>query len=89
MICLIKPQFECGKDIATKYKGIILNKEVHIEIINNMINYFNKNGFYVKGIDYSPIKGGDGNIEYITYITNKNKNNIKIDVKRLVKEAFK
>lgn len=89
MICLIKPQFECGKDIATKYKGIILNKEVHIEIINNMINYFNKNGFYVKGIDYSPIKGGDGNIEYITYITNKDKNNIKIDVKRLVKEAFK
>lgn len=89
MICLIKPQFECGKEIATRYKGIILNKSIHIDIINNMITRINELGFYIKGLDYSPIHGGDGNIEYITYITNKDKSNIKIDVQKLVNKAFK
>ena len=89
IICLIKPQFECGKEIANKYKGIILNKSIHESIINNMINVFNKYYFYLKAIDYSPIKGGDGNIEYIAYITNKDKNNINFDVSKLVNEAFK
>ena len=54
-----------------------------------MINVFNKYYFYLKAIDYSPIKGGDGNIEYIAYITNKDKNNINFDVSKLVNEAFK
>lgn len=88
MIVLIKPQFECGKEIALKYKGIILNKDIHINILNNMIESFNKNRFYLKGIDVSPIKGGDGNIEYIAYITNKEKNNITIDITDLVNNAF-
>lgn len=88
MICLIKPQFECGKETANKYKGIILNKGIHIDIINNMIDMFNKYKFYIKSISWSPIKGGDGNIEYITYISNKNNKNSIFNINRLVNDAF-
>ena len=88
MICLIKPQFECGKEIADKYKGIILNKGIHIDIINRIINELNGYGFYLKNITYSPIKGGDGNIEYLIYISNKEKNNINFDINELVNKAF-
>ncbi len=91
MVCLIKPQFECGKDLADKYRGIILDKNVHINVINKVINEINGFGFYIRGITYSPIKGGDGNIEYLCYISNKEgiKSNINIDVNYLVKKAFK
>ena len=89
MICLIKPQFECGKEIATKYKGIILDKSVHYEIINRIIKELNILNFYLKNITYSPIKGGDGNIEYLCYINNKEKTNIKFDVNELINKAFK
>ncbi len=52
IICLIKPQFECGKEIANKYKGIILNKDIHINIINSLIKYFNEFGFYLKKFNF-------------------------------------
>ena len=89
MICLIKPQFECGKEIATKYKGIILNKEIHVKIIEDLIEYFNLSDFYINGLTISPIKGGDGNIEYLAYISNKIDINLEIDIFRLVNTAFK
>lgn len=89
MVCLIKPQFECGLETAKKYKGVILNKDIHKIILDNVILKMNLLGFFVKGLSYSPIKGGDGNIEYICYISNKVKNNIKLNINKLVKEAFK
>lgn len=89
IICLIKPQFEAGKAIATKYKGIILNKEIHISIINDLIDYFNSLGFYIKDLTFSPITGGDGNIEYLAYVSNKVKENKRLDVKKIVTNAFK
>lgn len=89
MICLIKPQFECGKEIASRYKGIILNREIHIKIIEDLISSFNSYGFYVKGLTISPIKGGDGNIEYLVYISNKIDLNREYDVFDVVKTAFK
>ena len=88
MVCLIKPQFECGKEIATKYKGVILNKKIHIDIINDLINYFNEKGLYLKNITYSPITGGDGNIEYLVFISNKENKNIIYDIYKLVDAAF-
>ena len=88
IICLIKPQFECGKEIADKYKGIILNEDVHINVINSLLDYFNPKGFYVKNLTSSPIRGGDGNIEYLAYISNKINQNEKIDVKKLVLTSF-
>lgn len=89
IICLIKPQFECGKEIASKYKGIILNKEIHFNIINALIDYFNDFGFYMKNLTFSPIKGGDGNIEYLTYISNKINSNSDINISSVIKLAFK
>lgn len=89
VICLIKPQFECGREVATKYKGIILNKDIHINIINSLKNYFNEKGFYIKGLSPSPIRGGDGNIEYLTFISNKINQNSKINIEDIVLEGFK
>ncbi len=88
-ICLIKPQFEAGKKIASKYKGIILNKEIHKTIINDMINYLNSLNFFIKGLTSSPITGGDGNIEYLVYISNKVNKNIEVNINELVSNTFK
>ncbi len=83
-VFLIKPQFECGKDIASKYKGIINNKKIHVDIINDLVKYFNSLNFYIKGITISPIKGGDGNIEYLVYLSNMIDNNVNFYVDKLV-----
>lgn len=88
IICLIKPQFECGKEIADKYKGIILNEDIHINVINSLLDYFNSKGFYIKNLTSSPIRGGDGNMEYLAYISNKINQNEKIDIKKLVLTSF-
>lgn len=88
MICLIKPQFECGKEIATKYGGMIKSKTVHKTVLNNVIKFFNKNNFYLKGLDFSPIKGGDGNIEYISHFSNKTVKNLSVEIEKVVNVAF-
>ena len=88
LICLIKPQFECGKEIATKYKGIILDSKVHLDVIKELLSYFNNKGFFMKNLTSSPIRGGDGNIEYLINLTNKINENAKIDISNIVKEAF-
>lgn len=87
IIALIKPQFECGKEIAKKYKGIILNPSIHKTIINNIINIAKKLGLNLQNLDYSPIKGGDGNIEYISYFSKKLNNN-QIDIDKIINNAF-
>ena len=87
IVLLIKPQFECGKEIADKYKGVPLNKEVHEEVINKLLKDFNENGFNVQDLTYSPITGGSGNIEYLAYFK---KEQIKeINVKIVIDQAFK
>lgn len=67
VVCLIKPQFECGKEVADKYHGIIRNKQVHLDVIRKVIVAFKKISFECFGITFSPIQGGDGNIEYLAY----------------------
>ena len=88
IVCLIKPQFECGKEIADKYKGIILNKDIHLSIIEDLIKEFNECGYNIMSLTYSPIKGGSGNIEYLAYLA-KNSSNKNINIKEVVEEAFK
>lgn len=88
VICLVKPQFECGKDIADKYKGIPLNKEVHIKVINNIIKCFSDYGFYSHGLINSPIKGGNGNIEYLLYLKREKCSSL-IDTECIVYTTFK
>lgn len=79
IVCLIKPQFECGKDIADKYKGIILNKTVHKSVISNIISSFRTILFYPLGLTSSPIRGGSGNIEYLLYLSKDREGKINID----------
>ena len=86
IVLLIKPQFECGKEIADKYKGVPLNKEVHYNVINNTIKSFNEIGFNIQKLTYSPIKGGSGNIEYLGYFIKDKSNNI--DINNVIDEAF-
>lgn len=76
IICLIKPQFECGKEIADKFRGVILDKEVHKDVILKVIESFKNIGFYCNGLTSSPIKGGDGNIEYLAHFQKQNAINI-------------
>ena len=66
-VCLIKPQFEAGKEKVGK-KGVVRDSAVHIEVINNVKEYILQNGFSLLALDYSPIKGPEGNIEYLAYI---------------------
>ncbi len=66
-VCLIKPQFEAGKEKVGK-NGVVRDKNVHIEVVDTIIDFCLNNGFDVMGLDYSPIKGPQGNIEYLIYI---------------------
>lgn len=86
MVMLIKPQFECGKEIADLYKGVILNKDVHYEVIKNVVNSFNEYNYYLDNLIPSPIHGGSGNIEYLALF--KHETNNKINYKSIINEAF-
>lgn len=66
-VCLIKPQFEAGKDKVGK-KGVVREKSVHLEVVRNVIDMAVNNGFSVKGLQFSPIKGPEGNIEYLIFL---------------------
>ena len=78
-VCLIKPQFEAGKDKVGK-KGVVRDMSVHIEVVENVIQMCVSNGFAVKGLSYSPIKGPEGNIEYLIYIEKADDNTIDSSV---------
>ena len=67
VMCLIKPQFEAGREQVGK-KGIVRDSKVHVEVIENVISYASDNGLYPHGLDYSPVKGTKGNIEYLLYL---------------------
>ncbi len=66
-VCLIKPQFEAGRENVGK-NGVVRDKAVHISVVQGIIDYCLCNGFSVLGLSYSPIKGPQGNIEYLIYI---------------------
>ena len=70
MVCLIKPQFEAGRDKVGK-KGVVREPAVHEEVIRKVIDHADLVGFEVAGLTYSPIKGPEGNIEYLIYLTKK------------------
>lgn len=63
-VCLIKPQFEAGREKVGK-KGVVRDKAVHREVIENVLSFASEAGFDVEGLDFSPIKGPEGNIEYL------------------------
>lgn len=67
MVCLIKPQFEAGKDKVGK-KGVVREKSVHQEVIRKVMDFADSIGFDILDLEYSPIKGPEGNIEYLIFI---------------------
>ncbi len=67
IVCLIKPQFEAGRDKVGK-KGVVRDPKVHEEVIRKVMDYADLIGFENKGLTYSPIKGPEGNIEYLLYL---------------------
>jgi 23S rRNA (cytidine1920-2'-O)/16S rRNA (cytidine1409-2'-O)-methyltransferase len=67
IVVLVKPQFEAGKENIGK-KGIVKDKKVHSEVFNNLYNYCKENNLNLINIDYSPVKGMGGNIEYLAHL---------------------
>ena len=67
VVCLIKPQFEAGPDKVGK-KGVVRDKKVHEEVVEHIIGFAGENGFTALALDYSPVKGPEGNIEYLLYL---------------------
>ena len=66
-VCLIKPQFEAGREFVGK-NGVVRDREVHVRVVEEIVSWCLENGFSVLGLDYSPIKGPQGNIEYLAHI---------------------
>ena len=66
-VCLIKPQFEAGREKVGK-KGVVRDPAVHIEVVESIYNFCLENGYSVLNLDYSPIKGPEGNIEYLIHL---------------------
>ena len=69
VVCLIKPQFEAGREKVGK-KGVVREKSVHLEVIEMVMGYAGSIGFGILGLEFSPIKGPEGNIEYLLYLQN-------------------
>lgn len=67
MVCLIKPQFEAGKEKVGK-KGVVRDPEVHVEVLEKVIDFADYIGFQVRDLEHSPIKGPEGNIEYLVFL---------------------
>lgn len=90
MVCLIKPQFEAGREKVGK-KGVVRDKAVHIEVIEKVIGIAENLHFKVLGLDYSPIKGPEGNIEYLLYIEKQPETeeifHESVDVKQIVAQS--
>lgn len=66
-VCLVKPQFEAGREKVGK-KGVVRDKNTHIEVLKNAMGYARDNGFSVQGLTFSPVKGPEGNIEYLMFL---------------------
>lgn len=92
IVTLIKPQFEAGKEFINK-NGVVKDSKVHCRVIEKVILFANSLGFSIEKIDYSPIKGPAGNIEYIMYMKKKSEKidlfNIRKEVKKIVEKSHK
>ncbi len=67
MVCLIKPQFEAGRDKVGK-KGVVRDPKVHLEVVERILSFAREVGFTVLHLDFSPVKGPEGNIEYLIHL---------------------
>ena len=90
-VCLIKPQFEAGRENVGK-KGVVRDPQVHKQVVESITSFCLENGFDVLGLDYSPIKGPEGNIEYLIYLNKTDAQGVlKADItpQKLVEDSHK
>ncbi len=87
MILLIKPQFEAGKEKVEK-GGVVRDKKVHQEVIQNVINCAKDLGYKINDLTYSAIKGPSGNIEYLIWISTQQGEEIEFNIETVVNNAF-
>ena len=90
IVCLTKPQFEAGREKVGK-KGVVREKSTHLEVIESVIAFAKSIGFGILNLEFSPIKGPEGNIEYLLYLQNHpelaDEKGVEIDSKTIVEEA--
>jgi len=87
IIALVKPQFEAGREQVGK-KGIVRDKKVHIAVLEKIVDFSLQEGYEVKGVSFSPITGGDGNIEFLLHLYwDEAPNNTALDFTSLIKET--
>mgnify|MGYP004550914331 CR=1 FL=1 len=86
LVCLIKPQFEAGKDKVGK-KGVVRDPKVHLAVLEQFLRHAAENDLTVKGMTYSPIKGPEGNIEYLGWLTAEAGENCIPDLHTLVETS--
>lgn len=85
-VALIKPQFEAGRDDVGKH-GIVADAHIHQRVIQEVIQYAHENGFSIKGLTYSPITGGVGNIEFLGCFLYQKDVDVEINIENVVNEA--
>ena len=83
IVALIKPQFEAGREKVGK-KGVVREKSTHIEVIQNCFAYAKENGFFVRELEFSPVKGPEGNIEYLYHLIKSTDIDSDIDIEAVV-----
>ena len=88
LICLIKPQFEAGREEVGK-KGVVRDEAVHMRVVQSILDYVPTLDLSVQGLDYSPIKGPEGNIEYICHLKKGVFSAPEIDVAAVVAASHK
>ena len=88
VLCLIKPQFEAGKEKVGK-KGVVREPETHKEVLDNFINQTREIGFAILGLTFSPVKGPEGNIEFLAHLTLDDAEGIQPDTASIVAQAHK
>lgn len=86
IICLIKPQFEAGREEVGK-KGVVRDTKVHEAVIHSILDFAPTIGLSVQGLDFSPIKGPEGNIEYICHMKNYAEASAEFDVAAIVEAS--
>ena len=83
VVCLIKPQFEAGRADVGK-KGVVRDRAVHERVLREMVEFFPEAGYALQGLDYSPVRGPEGNIEYLAYLKRDAGSAIEPDLPGLV-----
>ena len=86
LICLVKPQFEAGREQVGK-KGVVRDRTVHLEVLERFLNYAGETDFAVKGITFSPVKGPEGNIEYLGWLQAGGESSWNGDLRELVEQS--